>query len=171
MALTTKNRLRVSQGEKRDFERWAEGRYLESRAGRTIEDLRAVAVNDRLGLAAEHLREGKHALLADRSDGRAAVSRFYYAMYHALRAVCLLHHGGDDYQEHQVLPKHLPADLPDADTWSENLIRARLSRNRADYDVYPKSRDHWLREARSIEEMAEGVLNVARKYVRTVRSK
>ena len=40
---------------------------------------------------------------------RASVSRSYYAMYHAMRAAVFVFHGGDDHQEHKILPaKHPP---------------------------------------------------------------
>ncbi len=70
---------------------------------------------------------------------RVAVGRYYYGMYHAMRAVVYFHVTGDDHEQHSVLPRSMPADFPDADFWKNALKDARLRRNEADYDPYPMS--------------------------------
>ncbi|MGE3066876.1 MAG: HEPN domain-containing protein, partial [Hyphomicrobiaceae bacterium] len=69
---------------------------------------------------------------------RDSVSRSYYSMYHAARTVTYVFHRGDDHEEHNALHKALPDDLPNVDQWRNDLKAARLRRNEADYEPYPK---------------------------------
>src|SRR5687768_16158935 len=90
---------RVSKGLKSEYQAWGEGLHLERSSGRTIQELQHRAVADRLSLARDHLSAGRRVLALTPPANRCAVSRFYYAMYHASRATCLFHHGGDDYEK------------------------------------------------------------------------
>lgn len=87
-----------------------------------------------LSLAEEHLREAEVAARA--SCTRTAFSRAYYAAYNASKALRYLVNGvvslkGDDHGKAAV---DLPADLPDAASWSRNITTLYEHRLRADYD-------------------------------------
>jgi len=97
---------------------------------------------------------------------RVAVSRGYYAMYHCLRATAFFYHKGDDHEQHTVLQSKLPRDLPNRDDWANSLKSARLERNRADYDPYPRTDGRFKQSADYIINDAEILLDVARKYLR-----
>lgn len=105
-------------------------------------------VSDRLRLAGYHLRNGD--FLIQNGQNRTSISRYYYCMYHAGRAVCYGYHLGDDYQQHSILPKNLPSNLPQQTSWSRSLNEARLLRNEADYDLYPDSDGRWKADATNL---------------------
>jgi len=71
-------------------------------------------------------------------------------MYHALRACAFLFHEGDDYQEHSKLPLQIPKDFDVGIDWQNKLKKARLARNKADYEAYPKSDRAWETIAKTI---------------------
>jgi uncharacterized protein (UPF0332 family) len=145
---------------------WREGVSLVSDSGRTIDALTLEVAVARWKLATEYRRDAKKLAGLDRPPFRSVVSRFYYAMYHAMRAACYLYHGGDDHQSHSELPSHIPDDFPDAEIWKNNLKSARLLRNAADYDPYPKSPGFWQGKAAAIKRDAESLLAETRRYLR-----
>jgi len=104
--------------------------------------------SDRLQLAGEHLRSGDQLLFA--LQFRSAISRHYYAMYHAARSIVFSEVQGDDYQQHSELPRHLPPGLPSIRTREKQLVDARLLRNEADYDPYPSGLSDWEQDAREL---------------------
>lgn len=110
------------------------------------------AASDRLTLAGEHLRAGDHSLLGSRF--RSSISRHYYAMYHAARAVVFAVTAGDDHERHSVLPRKLPASMTNRARRENELTSARLLRNEADYDPYPASESEWERDARTLSVIA-----------------
>lgn len=109
--------------------------------------LKSQVISDRLALAGEHLRAGDQ-LLASGSY-RAAISRHYYAMYHAARAVVYGDVGGDDHQKHADLPPRVPSKTAGI-SLSQHLTDARLLRNQADYDPYPQADSAWEADARDL---------------------
>ncbi|PQZ87145.1 hypothetical protein CQ016_09350 [Arthrobacter sp. MYb222] len=113
-----------------------------------IDQLISQVVSDRLMLAGYHLQAGDGLLI--NGNYRTAISRHYYAMYHAARAITFAANKGDDYQRHMDLPAHLPQELIDRQTLSAELTSARLLRNEADYDLYPVNDGDWVSEARSL---------------------
>lgn len=110
------------------------------------------AVSDRLTLAGQYMRLGDGMHLA--GHFRGAISRHYYAMYHAARAITFAHHQGDNHQSHSVLPRNLPAHMPDVSRWEAELTSARLLRNQADYDPYPLQPLDWQFDSRSLASSA-----------------
>lgn len=120
-----------------------------------IPQVRAQLVSDRLALAGEHLRHGDVLLAAD--SFRAAIGRYYYAMYHGARAVVFGDHEGDDYEQHSELPRHLPPSVKGV-ALGQQLIDARLLRNQADYDPYPLADGEWEADARALAVIAAGFL-------------
>jgi uncharacterized protein (UPF0332 family) len=97
---------------------------------------------------------------------RIVIARSYYSMYHAIRAVVFFSHGGDDHEEHSALPKHIPPDFPERARWENKLKNARLERNRAEYDPYPKSEKAYAGAATDILTDAQTFLTLARLYLR-----
>lgn len=128
---------------------------FQSRKGRNpfpLAKLIKQATTDRLVLAGTHLR------IADRHlfdlQYRQSISRHYYSMYHAARGIVFAEVQGDDYQQHSVLPRHLPPGLPEVAKREQELTNARLLRNQADYDVYPIALSEWEADARQVAAIA-----------------
>ncbi|MFF3712380.1 HEPN domain-containing protein [Streptomyces phaeochromogenes] len=120
---------------------------------------------DRLLLAGEHLRSGDHLLFS--TQYRSAISRHYYAMYHAARAVVFAESGGDDYERHNILPRNLPPTLPNSTTCESELTDARLLRNQADYDAYPLNETEWENDARALAVTAANFLQACESFAST----
>lgn len=157
--------LRVAKGKKSDIDHWKEGAYLQSRTGKTIDELRYRAAADRYRLAAGFLRQAKRLNEGSPRMYRSAVSRCYYSMYHAMRAAVYVAHGGDDFEEHRVLPTNAPADLNNRASWSNSLKNARERRNAADYDPYPKGDSAWRSDALSLQTQASDFLREVKSYL------
>lgn len=102
-------------------------------------------VSDRLALAGEHLRIGDRFL--NHAEFRTSISRHYYSMYHAARALAFASTRGNDYGQHRDVRLHLPSALPNLTTLVNSLQDARFTRNEADYDLYPKSIYEWKTDA------------------------
>lgn len=133
----------------------------------TIDALKLAVAVARWNLATEYRRDAKKLLRLRPLPSRSAISRFYYAMYHAMRAACFVFHDGDDHEAHSELPLHIPGDFPNADIWKNTLKNARLTRNAADYDPYPKSGKIWQRRAETARTDAEALLVETRNYLRS----
>jgi len=154
---------RVTTAPKKLIDGWKEGRHLETESTHTLDELLARVASDRIGLARSLLRDAERLAAQQPPLYRASVSRGYYAMYHAMRAAAFVYHGGDDHQEHKILPTKAPGDMTDQDKWSNKLKDARERRNQADYDPYPKSERAW-------RGIAHAVLPDARAFIVEVRS-
>ena len=87
-------------------------------------------------------------------------------MYHAARSVVFFVHKGDDHESHQDVPKNLPKDFLDRARWENEIKTARLERNRADYDPYPKGDRSFFGPSQSVLQSAEDFLPVARAYLK-----
>lgn len=159
--------LRVGESTERELKGFREGVYLESASGRTIDDLLAQTCADRLRLAKRFLAEGDRAMKSRPPMRRAAIGRYYYAMYHAFRAVVFFRTPGDDHEQHSELPAWVPADFPDADRWKNELKDARLRRNEADYDPYPAADIDFHAAASRLRTEARALVAEARSYLLT----
>lgn len=162
-----KDLLFVSKSTKEKLDALSAGASLVSRTGYEVAELKAKAASDRLALAQALLKDANAALLAKRKLYRTAVSRSYYSMYHALRAVAYINHGGDDHESHTVLPSKIPDDFPNKRDWENSLKNARFERNRSDYDPYPRKDDAFQAIARELVKSAADLIPVARKYIRS----
>lgn len=112
MARTLGDRLlRVSEATSKEATLWREGANLERVTGKTIDVLRLEAAVDRWRLADEFRIRADKFSRAKPARTRDAISRYYYSMYHAMRAAAYVFHGGDDHQEHRVLPGKTPPDF------------------------------------------------------------
>ncbi len=163
---TERRLLLVGKAKTKEFEQWQHGCDLSIKYGCTIVELRRKMVSERFKLALVHCSEGKRLQALARPPYRAIVSRFYYVMYHAMRAVCLEFYQGDDYEKHSDLPTKVPSDFPSCDVWKNDLKNARLTRNAADYDPYPKSRAVWENDASDLDVKAQQLLSATRGYLR-----
>lgn len=144
---------------------WKEGASLVSDSGKSIEDLILIVAADRFRLADSFRGQGNKLLKVNAPVYRGAISRFYYAMYHAARACVFLHTKGDDHEAHSKLPTKLPPFLLSPVNWQTKLKDARLLRNRADYESYPKSDRAWKKDALLIGMEARDLLVDSKKFL------
>lgn len=135
--ITENELLLVSKASQEILKGFSRGVDLSNRSGKSIQELQMIVAKDRLKLANLHLRQAVGTSKLLEPLHRATISRAYYAMYHAARAATYISMGGDDHEQHSVLPGKIPADFPDCEVWKNKLKEARLERNRADYDPYP----------------------------------
>jgi uncharacterized protein (UPF0332 family) len=113
------------------------GVRIEDLAGRRIDDLIKEASAARFRLSVRFLQSAKRLVAQRPMLHRDSISRSYYSMYHAARAVVFVAYQGDDYEPHDKLAGGMPADFPDIEQWQNDLKEARLKRNEADYDPFP----------------------------------
>lgn len=156
---------RVAEASKSTFALYKEGVYLESSAQRPLEHLRHQVAADRMVLAYQFVKAGERFIKMRPPEYRSAISRFYYAMYHSIRAVVYYSVGGDDHQDHGSLPKNIPSDFPNKDFWENSLKSSRTSRNSADYDPYP-GQGSWRSMAHDLSEDAVNLVAVAESYLK-----
>src|SRR2546428_8338766 len=96
--LDPRTRIRVSTAHKSLIVNWREGVSIESRTGLEIQILFDRVVGDRLQLAYRFRRSGRRMLTSTPAMYREAIGRFYYAMYHGLRAAVYYMIAGDDFE-------------------------------------------------------------------------
>jgi len=165
--LPAKRLLRVSLATTQLISFWNEGVSLAKDSGQSVEQLLHKVAADRWGFAAiQHAHAGT---LMKQSPPvyRSAISRYYYGMYHAMRACVFLAYPGDDHQDHSKLPLNIPKDFdPTGTDWQGKLKDARLARNRADYEPYPKANTAWRIMALATQSDANDLLKTSRIYLR-----
>jgi len=164
MAATDDDLLFISKATKSTLNSMRHGAALVQSAGQGIDALRDAATRDRLALARTMLASAERAVRG-RVDGRTATSRAYYALYHTFRAVVFYMHGGDDHESHSKLPLELPNDLPNRATWQNAMKSARLERNKADYDPYPRVSADFLPVAKQMIHDAHDAATLAATYL------
>jgi uncharacterized protein (UPF0332 family) len=142
------------------------GISLVARTGYPLDDLLSRVALDRLTLGGALHREARAALQRKPHSFRNAISRAYYSMYQTFRGVVFLVSKGDDYEKHSELPQHLPGDFPAVGYWENALKIARLERNRADYEPYPRSDAAFKTQAETIYRNSHKLRGVARTYLR-----
>lgn len=157
---------RVAQAEAKLVNHWREGVSLEIRSGHSLEELQHRVTVTRLELATGFLSRGRVLVVHTPAMYRDATSRFYYAAYHAFRAVTYFATGGDDHEGHSDLPTKIPHDFPGRTLWSNDLKSARELRNAADYNLYPKASTAWRRDCLEVQSIAEGAIRETRGYLR-----
>jgi len=113
-----------------------------------VEAVKRQVIADRLALAGDHLKIADGLLSS--KHFRSSISRNYYAMYHAARAVVFGETHGDDHERHAILPRNLPKTMPEVASRESELTNARLLRNQADYDPYPSRSVDWETGARGL---------------------
>ena len=168
LAIDQKIVERVSKAKKQILQNWIEGASLQERSGYSIDTLIEHCIDARLRLSRDCLRRGKK--LNEELGAklyRDAISRFYYATYHAFRAVVYFHVRGDDFDDHSELPKHIPDDFPDVNIWKNNLKIARDARNFADYELSPPKGTSWKSSATDLELIATRAIADCTSYLRS----
>src|SRR5947207_2292316 len=108
MPLDDRRLIRVGKATAAQIEQWKEGVSLERDAGRDVDALRRVVAAARWQLAYGMRRDANAQMRRSPPLLRSAISRYYYAMYHALRAATYVAHEGDDHEAHAALPKNVP---------------------------------------------------------------
>ena len=163
--LSENRRNRLARGMQKQIKDWKEGVSFQNDSGQTISQLINNAAADRWRFAYEH-RHNANKLLRSKSPlYRSAISRYYYSMYHAMRACVFVGHQGDDYEQHSKLPQNIPDDFPSGPIWQNILKDARDVRNRADYEPYPKSNTAWKPHALNLKKYADLFLPTTRTYL------
>ena len=157
---------KIVKKKQSDFTAYGFGVYLEASTGYKIDELRVKVVQDRLKLSQQFLDDARAMRRARPSHHRSAVSRAYYSLYHAARAVAYFVHKGDDFQDHAVLPSKLPGDFPRQANWQNELASARLDRNEADYEPYPRKDSAYAATSAAVTAQAEAFLTIVRRYLR-----
>lgn len=157
--------LRVGIASKKTLILYAEAIHLTSVTAKSIVQLQQQVCVDRLQMADRFIRAAEKLVRCRPPEYRSAVSRYYYAMYHSVRAVVYFAHGGDDHQEHSTLPTKLPVDFPGHNVWLNDLKDARSRRNDADYDPYPFSDAAWKSVASNLASQAPRLAQEARTYL------
>lgn len=161
-----KDLLLVSKSPKKTIDLFKAGASLQARTGYEIDVLRSKATVDRIELSQRLCLAAKAATNGANASFRSATSRAYYSMYHALRATAYFVHQGDDHEEHTKLPSGIPRDFPGRAAWENDLKGARLERNRADYDPYPKNDLMFKSIALDLIKKAEDLSPVVRSYLK-----
>lgn len=157
--------LRVGKASKKDLKLYGEAAHLTKLMSKTISQLCEQVCVDRLAMADRLVLTGNKLMRTRPVEYRSAVSRYYYAMYHSVRAVVYYVHGGDDHQEHSTLPTKLPQDFPNNNIWLNDLKDARSFRNDADYDPYPFADTAWKPVAMQLASRAPQLATEARLYL------
>lgn len=163
--LTHQRLLRLGQAKNAVLNDWREGASICNDSGLTINQLVLHVAADRWKLAYEHRRDGNRLMAMPVPPFRSAISRYYYAMYHSMRAAAFVYYDGDDHESHSNLPTHVPDDFPNVATWKNTLKNARLTRNAADYDPYPRRVAHWRKRALAIQSDADALLLETKQYL------
>jgi uncharacterized protein (UPF0332 family) len=145
-----KRLLRVLEADHGLLVAWREGVDLTRATGRELQELQRRGVVARWSLARDLLKQADLMMAQAPPLYRSAVSRFYYSMYHSMRAVAYIAHDGDDHEKHATLPGKTPGDFPNAALWQNSLKSARDYRNQADYDPYPRADTAWRKTAESL---------------------
>lgn len=155
----------VAKAQKNDLDMLRRGVYFERESKKDIDHLLLKTAADRLILSKGFLGVATTMLRARSPHYRTVIGRSYYAIYHSLRAVTYVTYGGDDHQSHSKLPGKLPEDFPDRERWSNSAKQARLVRNEADYEPYPKSNVSFKDKAFRVYDDAKELRPIVEKYL------
>ena len=158
---------RLVKSKQQQIKDWKEGVSLQFDSGQTISQLINNAAADRWWFAYENRHNANKLLKSKPPLYRSAISRYYYAMYHAMRACVFINHQGDDFEQHSLLPQYVPNGFPPGHNWQNMLKDARDLRNRADYEPYPKSNTSWRPDALQLKKDADLFLFETRTYLRS----
>lgn len=143
------------------------GTVLTAQTGYTIAELIEKVALDRVALGALLHREARAAMERSPPSFRNSISRSYYSMYQTFRGVVFYVTQGDDYEKHSILAQHIPDDFPGSPYWENALKTARLERNKADYEPYPRNDSQFEVQARAIYADSYRLRSAALTYLRS----
>lgn len=155
----------LAKVQSRRVETFREWIALEARWGRALDDLLHQVASDRLSLAEEFLNMGDTMSRSRKDLSRSSISRYYYAIYHGLRAVAFYDAQGDDHDDHSRLDKGVPTDFPNRALVVNRLKDARIWRNEADYDPYPRTGTYFELTEKALKPIAHETVAAARAYL------
>jgi uncharacterized protein (UPF0332 family) len=164
-ALTTERLNHVAKAKKAAIAAWKEGVSLERDTEKSIDSILERVASARWRLADSFRKQANRLMGVSPSLYRSAISRYYYAMYHALRACVFLENGGDDHEDHSKLPTQIPATLNPGVDWQTKMKDARIMRNYADYDAYPQGDGAWKVQAQDIKADATELLVLTKTFL------
>ena len=166
-ALKSRDRhlLYVSVSQKTIVNNLRYGAEIERQLGMPIDTVVLSVCADRYRLAKQFLSSAKKVLSMKPPQFRSAISRYYYSMYHAARAVVYVAHGGDDFEAHSTLSQNLPDDFPNVAVWRNSLREARLLRNKVDYEPYPKLQKSFAADSDELIKKAKDFLSLSEQYL------
>lgn len=115
-------------------------------------------------LGAQHLAEAKNVPVA--TCPRTVLSRSYYAVYNASKAVRYMVNGqvslkGDDHKQAGMLPD----DFPEVALWSEKIVKLYGDRLYADYDNWTSTQSEFNSTPSKAIQIAEDFVTAARGYL------
>ena len=118
-----------------------------------------------LKLAVRHLADAK-ASQKQRGSRRAVLSRSYYAVYNASKAIRYVVQGavslrGDDHQK----AVDLPDDFPNVNSWVVDINRLREHRLMADYDGWNATPTEFSLTSKRSLELAASFIEEAKRYL------
>jgi len=163
--LTDAEYVIICKAQRDIAESWKRGVALFTATGLDIPALMQKVVEARWRFANGIRIEGHTVLGLAAPNYRLAINRFYYAMYHSMRAVVYHHHGGDDHEKYSVLPTKVPPGFVDSAIWQNNIKSAREFRNNADYDPYPEADASFAGGAIILRDQADALLQLTRVYL------
>lgn len=165
-ALTTERLNHVAKAKRAAIAAWKEGASLERDTAKSIDSILLRVASARWRLADSFRKQANRLMEVSPSLYRSAISRYYYAMYHALRACVFLENGGDDHEDHSKLPTQIPATLNPGVDWQTKMKDARITRNDADYDAYPQRDGAWKVQAHDIKADATALLTLTKTFLK-----
>lgn len=166
MPLTDNDFLKIAKARAGVTNEWSWGAWLVNTSGEQIADLKCRAVVDRLAFAERFREQGNLSLGLNPPLYRLAVNRFYYSMYHAMRAVAYHYYGGDDHESHSSLPTKVPPGFTNASNWQNFLKNAREHRNSADYDPYPAADVTWRQVSQELRDQCDELRLLCMQYLK-----
>lgn len=156
----------VARAKTQEIKQWRTGATFVSESGHSVDLLCCKAAEARWKFSEVLRKEGIRCMSLNPPAYRIAVNRFYYSMYHSLRSVVYLSIKGDDYQEHRLLPTNVPDEFPRSDIWKNRLKDARETRNRADYEPFPRTDPIWKNTAEELQDYAQELSSITKSYLR-----
>lgn len=164
-SLTSERLNHVAKAKKNSIAAWKYGVELEQHADVSIDTIMKRVAARRWRLADGFRKQANQLFALSPSLSRSSISRYYYAMYHALRACVYLENEGDDYEDHSKLPTQIPPGLDPSKIWQTKMKDARIARNNADYEAYPLSSAFWRAQATNIKADATALLAVTKTFL------
>lgn len=155
----------VTEADIAELQIWGKAEYHLAKSNESSETLIALAVKERWSLSQATLRTARRLANSNNPDYRNVIGRFYYAMYQGARTTAFAFYKGDDHEAHTKLQIKLPGSIPNATHLKHQLKDARLTRNKADYELFPKTNAAWKSDADRLGSVAPLFLGTLQAYL------